>query len=63
METPDPASNRRAVTVSADQDSEAREGIRQFNEAAMAASRNQDAAAKASLWTEDTRFLAPGQEL
>jgi uncharacterized protein (TIGR02246 family) len=63
VETPDPANNRRDVTVSTDQDSEAREGIRKFNEAAMAASRNQDAAAKASLWTEDTRFLAPGQEM
>ena len=42
---------------------EAEKGIRQFNEAAMAASRSKDAAAKAALWTEDTRFLPPGGDV
>jgi uncharacterized protein (TIGR02246 family) len=63
MENLDPARSAGNVTVPADSDSEAREGIREFNEAAMAASRAQDAAAKASLWTENTRFLPPGQEM
>jgi uncharacterized protein (TIGR02246 family) len=63
MEAPNLSNHRIDVAVSADQDGEAREGIRRFNEAAMAASRNQDAAAKASLWTENTRVLLPGQEM
>jgi ketosteroid isomerase-like protein len=62
MEARDPANNRNDAAVPEDRDSLAKEGIRKFNEAAMAASRNQDAAAKASLWTENTRVLPPGQE-
>jgi len=38
-------------------------GIRQFNEAAMAASRSKDALAKAALWTENARFLPPGGDV
>jgi uncharacterized protein (TIGR02246 family) len=63
MKSPNPADSRTVEAVSDDRDVQAREGIRQFNEAAMAASRNQDAAAKASLWTENTRFLPPGREM
>jgi uncharacterized protein (TIGR02246 family) len=63
MEALDPASNRSDVAVSADRDSLAKEGIRKFNEAVTAASRNRDAAAKASLWTENARVLPPGQEM
>jgi uncharacterized protein (TIGR02246 family) len=46
-----------------DPQGEAEQGIRQFNEAAMAASRRKDAAAKAALWTENTRFLPPGGDV
>jgi ketosteroid isomerase-like protein len=63
VEAPNPAHIPSDIPVSEDHASEARDGIREFNEAAMAASRNQDAAAKASLWTEHTRFLPPGQEM
>jgi uncharacterized protein (TIGR02246 family) len=63
MDALDPANNGHDMAVSADRDSEAREGIRKFNETVTAASRNHDAAAKASLWTEHTRFLPPGQEM
>jgi ketosteroid isomerase-like protein len=34
-----------------------------FNEAAMAAVRSKDAAAKAAPWTENTRFLPPGGDV
>jgi uncharacterized protein (TIGR02246 family) len=63
MDALDPANNRSDAAVSADRDSQGKEGIRKFNETVMAASRNQDAAAKASLWTENTRVLPPGQEM
>jgi uncharacterized protein (TIGR02246 family) len=51
------------VAGSADGDSLANDGIRQFNETVRAAFRNQDAAAMASLWTENTRFLPPGRDV
>jgi uncharacterized protein (TIGR02246 family) len=51
------------VAASADQDRLAREGIRKFNESVTAAFRNKDAAAMASLWTENARFLPPGPEM
>jgi uncharacterized protein (TIGR02246 family) len=51
------------MTNSADPQSEAEAGIKQFNEAAMAAFRNQDASAAAALWTENTRFLPPGGDV
>jgi uncharacterized protein (TIGR02246 family) len=57
------AKKRTDVAVSADPESMAKEGIRKFNEAVTAAVRNQDAAAKASFWTENTRFLPPGREM
>jgi ketosteroid isomerase-like protein len=57
------AENRTEVAVSADPDSLAKGGIKKFNEAVTAAVRNQDAAAKASFWTENTRFLPPGREM
>jgi uncharacterized protein (TIGR02246 family) len=63
MESSNPASHSSDPATAKDQASEARDGIREFNEAAMAASRNQDAAAKASLWTKDSRFLPPGQDM
>jgi uncharacterized protein (TIGR02246 family) len=63
MEAHSPVNNGSHATVSADRDMVATEGIRKFNEAVTAAVRNQDAPAKASLWTEDTRFLPPGQEM
>jgi uncharacterized protein (TIGR02246 family) len=47
----------------ADPDSLAKAGVRKFNEAVTTAFHNRDAAAMASLWTEDTRLLAPGQEM
>jgi hypothetical protein len=43
MEGLGPANNRSDVAVSTDRDSLAKEGIRNFNETVMAASRNQDA--------------------
>jgi uncharacterized protein (TIGR02246 family) len=46
-----------------DPQGESEKGIRQFNEAAMAASRSKDAAAKAALWTENTRFMPPGRDV
>jgi uncharacterized protein (TIGR02246 family) len=46
-----------------DPEVEAAKGIGEFNDAAMAASRSKDAAAKAALWTEDTRFLPPGGDV
>jgi ketosteroid isomerase-like protein len=51
------------VADPADRDSQAREGIRQFNTTVTAATRNQDAAAKASVWTQNARVLPPGQEM
>jgi uncharacterized protein (TIGR02246 family) len=63
MEAHGPVNNGSDATVLADRDMVAKEGIRKFNEAVTAAVRNQDAAAKASLWTENTRFLPPGQEM
>jgi len=57
------AKKRTDVAVSADPESMAKEGIRKFHEAVTAAVRNQDAAAKASFWTENTRFLPPGREM
>jgi uncharacterized protein (TIGR02246 family) len=63
MEFTHPETNRTELAPSAEQDDIARAGIRAFNEAAMAATRSQDAAAKASLWTENARFLPPGQEM
>jgi ketosteroid isomerase-like protein len=63
MDGLDRGNNRSHVVVSADPDNQAKEGIRKFNETVTAAVRNQDAAAKASLWTEDTRVLPPGREM
>jgi uncharacterized protein (TIGR02246 family) len=63
MESRNPTNNQTGAAASADLDHIAKEGVRKFNEAAMAASRSQDAAAKASLWTENTRFLPPGREM
>jgi uncharacterized protein (TIGR02246 family) len=63
MEAHGPVSNESDATASAERATVAKEGIRQFNEAVTAAVRSQDAAAKASLWTEDARFLPPGQEM
>jgi hypothetical protein len=51
------------VAASANQDKSAREGIRKFNESVTAAFRSKDAAAMASLWTENARFLPPGREM
>lgn len=51
------------MAVSPDFQAEDERGIRQFNEAAMAASRRKDAAAKAALWTEDAHFLPPGPDV
>jgi ketosteroid isomerase-like protein len=51
------------VAGSADQDKLAREGIRIFNESVTSAFRAKDAAAMASLWTENARFLPPGAEM
>jgi uncharacterized protein (TIGR02246 family) len=51
------------MTNSSDLQSEAEIGIIQFNEAAMAAFRRQDASAAAALWTENTRFLPPGSDV
>ena len=56
-------SRDRNVATSSDPQGAAERGIRQFNEAAMAASRSKDAAAKAALWTENTRLLPPGREV
>ena len=58
MEAHGPVNNGSDATVSADRDMVAKEGIRKFNEAVTAAVRNQDAAAKASLWTENTLVFA-----
>ncbi len=63
MEAHGPVNNGSDATVSADRDMVAKDGIRKFNEAVTAAVRDQDAVAKASLWTENTRFLPPGQEM
>lgn len=41
----------------------AKEGIKRFNEGVTAAFRDKDAAAMASLWTENARFLPPGPEV
>jgi ketosteroid isomerase-like protein len=51
------------VPASANQDKSAREGIRKFNESVTAAFRSKDAAAMASLWTGNARFLPPGREM
>jgi uncharacterized protein (TIGR02246 family) len=51
------------VAASADQDKLATEGIKRFNQSVTAAFRNKDAAAMASLWTENARFLPPGSEV
>jgi len=63
METHEPVNNQSDVAASADRDNLAKEGIRKFNETVTAAFRNQDAAAMASLWTENARVLPPGQEM
>lgn len=60
MEATDPATNR--TDAAQERESRAEEGIRIFNETVTAAFRDQDAAAIASMWTEHTRVLAPGQE-
>jgi len=62
METHEPIHNL-DVAASADRDRAAKDGIRTFNETVTTAFRNQDAAAKASLWTENARMLPPGQEM
>jgi uncharacterized protein (TIGR02246 family) len=51
------------VAASANQDKSAGQGIRKFNESVTAAFRSKDAAAMASLWTENARFLPPGREM
>jgi uncharacterized protein (TIGR02246 family) len=51
------------VAASADHDKLAREGIRKFNGSVTAAFRSKDAAAMASLWTENARLLPPGREM
>ncbi|MDB5042013.1 MAG: hypothetical protein JWN27_2739 [Candidatus Eremiobacteraeota bacterium] len=63
METHEPVNNQSDAAPSADRDKFAKEGIGKFNETVTAAFRNQDAAAMASLWTENTRVLPPGQEM
>jgi uncharacterized protein (TIGR02246 family) len=63
MESHEPKNNENDAAPFADPDAVAKEGIRKFNETVMAASRNLDAAAKASLWTENARFLPPGQQM
>jgi uncharacterized protein (TIGR02246 family) len=55
--------NYGSVAASANQEELAREGIRKFNESVTMAFRSKDAATMASLWTEDARFLPPGQEM
>ena len=55
--------NYGSVAASANQEELAREGIRKFNESVTVAFRSKDAATMASLWTEDARFLPPGQEM
>jgi uncharacterized protein (TIGR02246 family) len=50
------------LAASADQEKLATEGIRKFNESVTAAFRSKDAAAMASLWTENARLLPPGRE-
>ena len=62
MESRNPAHNHTGAAAE-DLDGIAKEGVRRFNEAAMAATRSQDAAAKASLWTENARFLPPGRDM
>jgi ketosteroid isomerase-like protein len=59
-ELPNDTSN---VAASANQDKSAREGIGKFNESVTAAFRSKDAAAMASLWTENARFLPPGRAM
>lgn len=61
METRGPAPSESEVDASANQ--LAKEGIQKFNETVTAAFRDKDAAAMASLWTEKTRVLPPGQEM
>jgi uncharacterized protein (TIGR02246 family) len=51
------------VAAAPDQDRLATEGIRKFNESVTTAFRSKDAAAMASLWTENARFLPPGAEM
>ncbi|MDB5094681.1 MAG: hypothetical protein JWO85_2782 [Candidatus Eremiobacteraeota bacterium] len=63
METHEPVNNQGVAVPSADRDKLAKEGVRKFNETVTAAFRNQDAAAMASLWTENTRVLPPSQEM
>jgi uncharacterized protein (TIGR02246 family) len=63
MKTHELPSNYGNVAASADQDKLATEGIRKFNESVTAAFRSKDAAAMASLWTENARLLPPGREM
>jgi uncharacterized protein (TIGR02246 family) len=63
MKTDELPNNYSNVPASADQDKLATEGIRKFNESVTAAFRSKDAAAMASLWTENARFLPAGQEM
>ena len=63
METQELVKNQSNVAPSAERDNLAKEGIRRFNESVTIAFRNQDAAAMASLWTENARVLPPGQEM
>jgi uncharacterized protein (TIGR02246 family) len=63
MKTPEFPNDYGNVAASANQDKSAREGIRKFNESVTAAFRSKDAAAMASLWTENARFLPPGRAM
>jgi uncharacterized protein (TIGR02246 family) len=63
MTTHRPPNNYSSAAASTDQDKLAMEGIRKFNESVTEAFRSKDAAAMASLWTEDARFLPPGPEM
>jgi uncharacterized protein (TIGR02246 family) len=63
MKTHELPDNDDNVAASADQDKLAKEGIGKFNASVTAAFRSKDAAAMASLWTENARILPPGAEM
>jgi ketosteroid isomerase-like protein len=61
LETQGLVNNQSGATASAE--NLAKEGISKFNETVTAAFRKQDTVTMASLWTENTRVLPPGQEM
>ena len=63
MKTHELPDNYGGAPASEDQDKLATEGIGKFNKSVTAAFRSKDAAAVASLWTENARFLPPGREM